>query len=51
VAGSGTGAYHGITRSFSVRVTGDEVEAKPYSAQSQFRWQVIVMAGHGSLSA
>ncbi len=48
MAGSGTGAYPG---SFSVRVTGDEVEAKPYSAQSQFRWQVIVMAGHGSLSA
>jgi len=51
VPGSGTGAYRGITGMFSVTVTGDEVAAEPCSAQSRFLWQVIVMAGHGSVSA
>ena len=50
VPGSGTGAYRGITGGFSVTVTGDEVAAKPCSPQSRFLWQVIVVAGHGSVS-
>jgi hypothetical protein len=51
VPGSGTGAYQGITGHFSVTVTADEVEVRPCSAQSQFLWQVIVVAGQGSVSA
>jgi hypothetical protein len=51
VPGSGTGAYQGIAGSFSVTVTGDEVAAKPCSAQSAFLWQVIVVTGHGSVAA
>src|ERR1700677_178552 len=50
VPDSGTGAYRGITGRFSVTVTGDEVAAKPCSAQSRFLWQVIVMTGRGSVS-
>jgi hypothetical protein len=50
VPGSGTGAYRGITGGFSVTVTGDEVAAKPCSAQSRFLWQVIVITGRGSVS-
>jgi hypothetical protein len=51
VPGSGTGAYQGLTGHFSVTVTADEVAVKPCSAQSQFLWQVIVVAGQGSVSA
>jgi hypothetical protein len=51
VPGSGTGAYQGITGQFSVTVTADEVAVRPCSAQSQFLWQVIVVAGRGSVSA
>jgi hypothetical protein len=51
VPGSGTGAYQGITGHFSVTVTAEEVAVRPCSAQSQFLWQVIVVAGQGSVSA
>jgi hypothetical protein len=51
VPGSGTGAYRGITGSFSVTITGDEVAARPCRAQAPFLWQVIVVAGQGSVSA
>ena len=50
VAGSGTGAYRGISGSFQVTITADEVEKKPCQPAAEFQWQVIVMAGHGTVS-
>jgi hypothetical protein len=51
VAGSGTGAYRGISGSFTVTLTGDEVEMTPCaSAPGGIAWQVLVVAGPGTLS-
>ena len=50
VAGSGTGAYQGITGSFRLTITADEVEKKPCQPAAAFQWQVLVLAGHGTLS-
>jgi len=50
VAGSGTGAYQGITGSFRLTMTADEVEKKPCQPAAAFQWQVIVLAGHGTVS-
>jgi hypothetical protein len=50
VAGSGTGAYRGITGSFRLTMTADEVEKKPCQPAAGFQWQVIVLAGHGTVS-
>jgi hypothetical protein len=50
VAGSGTGAYRGITGSFRLTMTGNEVETKPCQPAAGFQWQVIVLAGHGTVS-
>lgn len=50
VAGSGTGSYRGITGSFQVTITADEVEKKPCQPAAGFQWQVIVLAGHGTVS-
>jgi hypothetical protein len=50
VAGSGTGAYRGISGSFRLTMTGDEVEKKPCQPAAGFQWQVIVLAGHGTVS-
>ena len=49
VAGSGTGAYRGITGGFTVTLTGDEVQAQPCGAGS-FAWQVLVIAGSGHVA-
>ena len=51
VAGSGTGAYHGITGSFPVTLTLNEVEAKPCQpSPGAFRAQLITVAGSGTIS-
>ena len=52
VAGSGTGAYHGITGSFPVTLTLNEVEATPCQPNPDaFRAQLITVAGSGTISA
>jgi hypothetical protein len=51
VAGSGTGAYHGIRGSFPVTVTLNEVEARPCRpSPGAFRAQLITVAGSGTIS-
>jgi len=52
VAGSGTGAYRGIHGSFSVTLTGNEVEARPCGPDrpSAFRSQLLTAAGSGTVS-
>jgi hypothetical protein len=50
VAGSGTGAYRGISGSFSVTATLHEVEAAPCPHSNAFRWQAIVASGPGIVS-
>ena len=51
VAGSGTGAYHGIRGSFPVTITLNEVEARPCQpSPGAFRAQLITVAGSGIVS-
>jgi hypothetical protein len=50
VAGSGTGAYRGISGSFSVTATLHEVEARPCPHPTAFLWQAIVVSGPGHVS-
>jgi hypothetical protein len=51
VAGSGTGAYHGIHGSFPVTLTLNEVEARPCQpSPGAFRAQLITVAGSGTIS-
>ena len=51
VAGSGTGAYHGIRGSFPVTLTLNEVEARPCRpSPGAFRAQLITVAGSGTIS-
>ena|SRR5579859_3079841 len=51
VAGSGTGAYRGITGSFSMKVSIDEVDVKPAcDGTGQFASQLILMDGSGNVS-
>jgi hypothetical protein len=50
VAGSGTGAYRGISGSFSVTATLHEVEATPCPHSSAFGWQAIMVSGPGTVS-
>jgi hypothetical protein len=51
VAGSGTGAYHGIRGGFRVTLTLNEVEAKPCQpSPGAFRAQLITVAGSGTIS-
>ena len=51
VAGSGTGAYHGIRGSFPVTLTLNEVEAKPCQpSPGAFRAQLITVAGSGTIA-
>jgi hypothetical protein len=50
VAGSGTGAYHGIRGSFPVTLTLNEVEARPCQpSPGAFRAQLITVAGSGTI--
>jgi hypothetical protein len=50
VAGSGTGVYRGISGSFTVTATLDEIEAKPCEPDNGFVWQAVVFAGPGRVS-
>ena len=51
VAGSGTGSYQGISGSFTVTGTIDEVDVKPVcNGTSKFLSQVILLAGSGTVS-
>ena len=51
VAGSGTGAYAGVTGTFTLTLTGDEVQANPCSSNSlAMVSQVIMIAGPGTVS-
>ena len=50
VAGSGTGAYRGITGGFTVTFTGDEVEATPCTARAVTAWQALVLASPGHVA-
>jgi hypothetical protein len=50
VAGSGTGAYRGISGSFSVTATLHEVEATPCQHANAFLWQAIIVSGPGTVS-
>ena len=51
VAGTGTGTYRGVTGSFSLTVTIDEVDVKPVcNGTSAFLAQVILMDGTGTVS-
>ena len=51
VAGSGTGAYRGISGSFPVTITLNEVEARPCQpTPGAFRAQLITVAGTGTVS-
>jgi len=50
VAGSGTGAYHGVRGSFPVTLTLNEVEASPCQpSPGAFRAQLITVAGSGTI--
>jgi hypothetical protein len=51
VAGSGTGAYAGITGSYTMTVTVDEVDVKPVcNGTSPFISQVILLNGAGTVT-
>jgi len=51
VKGSGKGAYRGISGSFPVTITLNEVEAKPCKpSPGGFRAQLITVAGSGTVS-
>jgi hypothetical protein len=50
VAGSGTGSYRGISGSFSVTATVDEVHVTPCHPVLSILRQVIVLAGPGTVS-
>ena len=50
VAGSGTGAYQGITGSFTLTATVDEIDVKSgCTATGTFIAQVIVISGSGTV--
>ena len=52
VAGSGTGSYRGISGSFNLKVTIDEVDVKPVcDGTSKFLSQVILMTGSGTVAS
>jgi hypothetical protein len=50
VPGSGTGAYRGISGSFTMTGTLNEVEARPCHPAAAFLWQIITLAGPGTVS-
>jgi hypothetical protein len=51
VAGSGTGAYRGVTGGFAITVTIDEVDVKPVcNGTSGFLSQIILFDGTGTVS-
>jgi hypothetical protein len=51
VAGSGTGSYRGISGTFTVTATIDEIDVKPVcDGTSPFRSQVVFIVGLGTVS-
>ena len=51
VAGSGTGAYRGLSGTFTMTATIDEIDVKPVcDGTSPFRAQVVFMVGSGTVS-
>jgi hypothetical protein len=51
IAGSGTGAYRGISGTFKVTATIDEVDMKPAcDGTGKFLAQLIIIAGSGTVS-
>ena len=50
VAGSGTGAYRGISGSFTATAALHEVEATPCPHSTAFAWQAIIVSGPGTVS-
>jgi hypothetical protein len=51
VAGSGTGSYRGISGTFTVTATIDEIDVKPVcDGTSPFRSQVVFIVGSGTVS-
>jgi hypothetical protein len=49
VADSGTGAYQGITGTFTITVTGQEDLYRPCNSPTK-RWEVILLTGRGTVS-
>lgn len=49
VAGSGTGAYRGVTGTFTITVTAEEDLYRPCNSPTK-QWEVILLAGQGTLS-
>jgi hypothetical protein len=51
VAGSGTGAYRGITGSFGMKISVNEVDVKPVcNGTSPFVSQLILVTATGNVS-
>lgn len=49
VAGSGSGAYRGITGTFTITVTAQEDLYRPCNSPTK-SWEVILLTGHGTVS-
>lgn len=49
VAGSGTGAYRGITGTFTITVTAEEDLYRPCKSPTK-SWEVILLTGQGTVS-
>jgi hypothetical protein len=49
VAGSGTGAYRGITGTFTITVTAQEDLYRPCNSPTK-QWEVILLTGQGTVS-
>jgi hypothetical protein len=50
VSGSGTGSYRGITGTFAMNLTGNEVQVTPCAQQLTMARQVVMVAGSGTIS-
>jgi hypothetical protein len=49
VADSGTGAYRGITGTFTITVTAEEDLYRPCNPPTK-QWEVILLTGQGTVS-
>jgi hypothetical protein len=49
VAGSGTGAYRGISGTFTITVTAEEDLHRPCTSPTK-QWEVILLTGQGTIS-
>jgi len=50
VPGSGTGAYRGITGTFAMTLTVNEVHNRPCAKSLSIRRQVVMLAGAGKIT-